>query len=91
MFLLEGVGRGLLRAVDQLLVVQSRREMACRWSGVASTVSSTWFSAAWAGETRRLMRGDGVAQEEEVVWRHGGVDSREAWQGRCICSALRMD
>ncbi len=24
-----------------LLVVQSRREMACRWSGVASTLSST--------------------------------------------------
>ena len=40
MFLPEGVGRGLLRVVE-LLVVRSRREMACRWSGVASTVSST--------------------------------------------------
>ncbi|XBI19951.1 hypothetical protein VPH35_061349 [Triticum aestivum] len=47
----------------------------------------------WRGavETRRLMRGDGLAQEEEAVWRHGGVDGREAWQGRCISSALRMD
>ena len=44
-----------------------------------------------AVETRRLMRGDGLAQEEEVVWRHGGVDGKEAWQGRCISSALRMD
>ena len=42
-------------------------------------------------ETRRLMRGDGLAQAEEAVWRHGGVDGREAWQGRCISSALRMD
>ena len=39
-FLPEGVGRGLLRVVE-LLVVRSRREMACRWSGVASNVSST--------------------------------------------------
>ena len=39
MFLPEGVGRGLLRVVE-LLVVWCRREMACRWSGVASTVSS---------------------------------------------------
>ena len=44
-----------------------------------------------AVETRRLMRGDGLAQKEEVVWRHGGVDGREAWQGRCFSSALRMD
>ena len=42
-------------------------------------------------ETRRLMRGDGLAQEEEAVGRHGGVDGREAWQGRCFSSALRMD
>ena len=42
-------------------------------------------------ETRRLMRGDGLAQAEEAVWRHGGVDGREAWQGRCISSALRID
>ena len=44
-----------------------------------------------AVETRRLMRGDGLAQEEEAVWRHGGIDGREAWQGRCISSAVRMD
>ena len=44
-----------------------------------------------AVETRRLMRGDGLVQEEEAVWRHGGVDGREAWQGRCFSSALRMD
>ena len=44
-----------------------------------------------AVETQRLMRGDGLAQEEEAVWRHGGVDGREAWQGRCFSSALRMD
>ena len=37
------------------------------------------------------MRGDGLAQEEEAVWRHGGVDGREAWQGWCISYALRMD
>ena len=35
-------------------------------------------------ETQRPMRGDGFAQEEDVVWRHGGVDGREAWQSRCI-------
>jgi len=27
-----------------------------------------------AMETRRPMREDGLAQEEEVVWRRGGVD-----------------
>ena len=47
----------------------------------------------WCGAvaTRRLMRGDGLAQKEEAVWRHGGIDGREAWQGRCFSSALRMD
>ena len=35
--------------------------------------------------------GDGLAQEEEAVWRHGGVDGREAWKGWCFSSALRMD
>ena len=35
--------------------------------------------------------GDGLAQEEEVVWRHGGVDGGEVWQGRCHSSAMRMD
>ena len=29
-------------------------------------------------ETRRPMRADGLAQEEVVVWRHGGVDDRVA-------------
>ena len=31
-----------------------------------------------AVETRRLMRGDRLVQEEAVVWHHGGVDGREA-------------
>ena len=31
-----------------------------------------------AVETRRPMRGDGLAQVEAVVWRHGGVDGRVA-------------
>ena len=29
-----------------------------------------------AVETRRPMRGDGLAQEEVAVWRHGDVDGR---------------
>ena len=34
------------------------------------------------------MRGDGLVQEEEAVWRHGGVDGKVARQGRSlnICS-----
>ena len=35
--------------------------------------------------------GDGLAQEQEAVWHHDDVDGREAWQGRCFSSALRMD
>ena len=35
-------------------------------------------------EARHPMRGDGLAQEEDAVWRHGDVDGREAWQGRCV-------
>ena len=31
-----------------------------------------------AVETQRPMRGDGLAQEEVAVWRHGGVDGRVA-------------
>ena len=59
----------------ELLVVRSRCEMACRWSGVASTVSSTvGLGGIGAVETRRQMRGDGLVQEEEAVWRRGGVD-----------------
>jgi hypothetical protein len=41
-----------------------------------------------AVETRRPMRGDGLAQEEVAVWHHGDVDGRVARQGRSlnICS-----
>ena len=35
-------------------------------------------------EARRLMRGDGLAQEEVAVWRHGDVDGRVARQGRSL-------
>ena len=28
-------------------------------------------------ETRRPVHGNGLAQEDGVVWRHGGVDDRE--------------
>ena len=34
---------------------------------------------------------DGLAQEDDVVWRHGGADSREIWHGRCNSTALKMD
>ena len=44
-----------------------------------------------AVETRHLMHRDGLTQEEETVWRQGGVDGREAWQGWCINYALKMD
>ena len=37
-----------------------------------------------AVETRRLMRGDGLVQEEEAVWRHGDIDGRVARQGRSL-------
>ena len=37
-----------------------------------------------AVETRCLMRGDGLVQEEDAVWRHGGVDGRVARQGRSL-------
>ena len=37
------------------------------------------------------MHGDGLVQKEEAVWRHDGVDGREACQGRYISSALRMN
>ena len=30
------------------------------------------------------MRGDGLAQEEVAVWRHGDVDGRVARQGRSL-------
>ena len=37
-----------------------------------------------AGEARRPMRGDGLAQEEVVVWRRGDVDGKVARQGRSL-------
>ena len=37
-----------------------------------------------AVETWRPMLGDGLAQEEDAVWRHGGVDGRVAWYGRSL-------
>ena len=39
---------------------------------------------AWRSGDSRLMRRDGLAQEDDDVWRHGGIDDREAWQGRCV-------
>ena len=37
-----------------------------------------------AVETRCPMREDGLAQEEDAVWRHDGVDGRKVWQGQCV-------
>ena len=37
-----------------------------------------------AVETRRLMRGDGLVQEEEAVWRHGVIDGRVDKQGKSL-------
>ena len=34
---------------------------------------------------------DGLAQEDDAVWRRGGVDGRETWHGRCNSTALKMD
>ena len=34
---------------------------------------------------------DGLAQEDDAVWRHGGVDDRETWHGRCNSTTLKMD
>lgn len=48
--------------------------------------------AAWrCGGSAMGAFGDGLAQEEEAVWRHGGVDGREAWQDRCNRFALSLD
>ena len=30
------------------------------------------------------MRGDGLAREEDDVWRHGGINGRESSKGQCI-------
>ena len=34
---------------------------------------------------------DGLAQEDDVVGRRGGVDGRETWHGTCNSTALKMD
>ena len=34
---------------------------------------------------------DGLAQEDDAVWRRGDVDGREIWHGRCNSTALKMD
>ena len=41
--------------------------------------------------TRRPMYEDGLAREDDAVWRRGGVDGRETWHGRCNNTALKMD
>lgn len=35
-------------------------------------------------ETQCPMRGDELAQEEDLVWHHGDVDGKKDWQGRCV-------
>ena len=42
------------------------------------------MAADLGGVTQWRLCVDGLAQEEDVVWRHGGVDGREAWQVRCV-------
>ena len=49
---------------------------------------SRWHGAA---EFRRRARVDGLAQEDDAVWRRGGVDGRETWHGRCNSTSLKMD
>ena len=34
---------------------------------------------------------DGLAQEDDAVWRRGGVDGRETWQGRYNSTTLKKD
>ena len=34
---------------------------------------------------------DGLAQEDDAVWRRGGVDSSYIGQGRCSSTTLKMD
>ena len=34
---------------------------------------------------------DGLAQEDDAVWRRGGVDGRETWHDRCNSTTLKMD
>ena len=42
-------------------------------------------------ETRRPMRGDGLAQEDGAVGHRGGVDGRETWHGTYNSTALKMN
>ena len=42
-------------------------------------------------QIRSSMWEDGLAQEDDAVWHHGGVDGRETWHGRCNSTALKMD
>ena len=44
-----------------------------------------------AMQIRHSMCEDGLAQEDDTVWRRGGVDGRETWHGRCNSTALKMD
>ena len=34
---------------------------------------------------------DGLAQEDDVVWRRGGVDGKVTWHGRCNSTTPNMD
>ena len=34
---------------------------------------------------------DGLAQEDDAVEHHGGVDDKETWHGSCNSTALKMD
>ncbi|EMS51121.1 Aquaporin SIP2-1 [Triticum urartu] len=43
------------------------------------------------GAIRSSMWEDGLAQEDDAVWRHGGVDGRETWHGRCNSTTLKME
>ena len=42
-------------------------------------------------QIRSSMWEDGLAQEDDAVWHHGGVDGRETWHGRCNSTTLKMD
>ena len=42
-------------------------------------------------QIRSLLWEDGLAQEDDVVGRRGGVDGRETWHGTCNSTTLKMD
>ena len=44
-----------------------------------------------AVQIRSSMWEDGLAQEDDAVWRRGGVDGSKTWHGRCNSTALKMD